>query len=91
MVEFSIKVNEKQRLAYIPKEIVRIFGLQLCLLPDAAAAIVYSTNTNLEIVIRSVEILLDDLKLRHSISGSMKRVDVKNEERNVSEGASREK
>ena len=69
---FSIKVNKKQRLAYIPQQIVRDFGFHLSFLPDSAAAIVYSANTNLELVIRSVEILLADLKLRQVIFHSEK-------------------
>ena len=64
MVEFNIKVHPQQRLAYIPKEIVRALGFRLKAKPDRYALILYPENCDLNLVIRSVEILLEDLKLQ---------------------------
>jgi len=61
-VEFLIKINEKQRLAYIPKEIVNTMGNVLKIKPNQFAMIVYPDGIDLEHVIKSVEILLEDLK-----------------------------
>lgn len=61
-MEFLIKINEKQRLAYIPKEIVNTMGNVLKIKPDQFAMIAYPDGIDLEHVIKSVEILLEDLK-----------------------------
>jgi len=63
-MEFEIKINEKQHLAYIRKEIVKAFGLKLRFQPNTNAAIVYSEGVKASDVIRSVEILLADLRIR---------------------------
>jgi hypothetical protein len=63
-MEFNIKINEKQRLAYIRKEIIEAFGTKLKFQPNTNAAIVYSEGVKASAVIRSVEILLADLKIR---------------------------
>lgn len=63
MVEFNISVHPKQRLAYIPKAIVETLGLQLKARPDNYAVVVYPKGADPALVIRSVEILLADLKL----------------------------
>lgn len=64
MVEFKIKVNPEQRSAYIPKELYEAFGKDLKILPNANAAILFSSNKSLDSVIKSVELLLEDLRLR---------------------------
>ncbi len=66
MVEFSIKIHEKQGTAYFPKEIREAFGLNLKLLPNAEAGVFYRDDADLNRVIASVKILLQDLALRAS-------------------------
>jgi hypothetical protein len=63
-MEFVIKIDGKQHLAYIRKEIVEAFGLRLKFQPNSKAAIVYSEGVKASDVIKSVEILLADLRLR---------------------------
>lgn len=63
MVEFSIKVHPKQRQAYIPKEVVEALGLRLKAKPNRYAMVVYPENVDKELVIKSLEVLLADLKL----------------------------
>lgn len=64
MVEFKINVNRSQRLVYIPKKVLEVLGHSLTIVPDMNAAVLYPTGQNLEIVAKSVEILLQDLRLR---------------------------
>ncbi|MEM4727468.1 MAG: hypothetical protein QXD04_04365 [Candidatus Bathyarchaeia archaeon] len=64
MVEFKIKVYEDQRLAYIPKEVVETLGTRLKMKPDQYAAVIYPEGAKLDLVVRSVEIILEYLKLK---------------------------
>ncbi|MDI6814086.1 MAG: hypothetical protein QMD10_11195 [Desulfitobacteriaceae bacterium] len=66
MVEFTIKVHLAQRQAYIPKEIVEALGTRLKAKPDRYAMVIYPEGMNPELVIKSLEILLDDLRLERS-------------------------
>jgi hypothetical protein len=63
-MEIEIRINEKQRLAYIRKDIVAAFGLRLRFQPNTNAAIVYANGVKTSDVIRSVELLLAGLKIR---------------------------
>jgi len=63
MVEFVIRVNQ-QRTAYIPKEIVEGLGYDWVMVPDTKAAVIYARQCNLETAIRSVEVILESLRLR---------------------------
>jgi len=63
MVEFVIRVNQ-QRTAYIPKEIVEGLGYDWVMVPDTKAAVIYASQCDLEAAIRSVEVILEGLKLR---------------------------
>ena len=63
-MQFIIKIDSKQHLAYIRKEIVEAFGLRLKFQPNSKAAIVYPEGVKASDVIKSVEILLADLRLR---------------------------
>ena len=62
MVEFKIKINPEQRLAYIPKEIYAALGSDLKAVCNRAAVVFYSEDTNIEDVIKSLEIIQADLK-----------------------------
>ena len=64
MVEFDIKINEKQRLAYIPRQLVKAFGLKLKLLPNMKCAVLYPEGENPETVVNSLKVILQDLELR---------------------------
>ena len=62
-MEFVVRVNER-RTAYIPKEIVENLGFDWFLVPDTRAAVVYARQCDLETVIKSVEVVLEGLRLR---------------------------
>ena len=64
MVEFEINVNRTQRLVYIPKKVLESLGYSLTIVPDFNAAVLYPTGEDLEIIAKSVEVILQDLKLR---------------------------
>lgn len=65
MVEFKIKVHEEQGTTYLPKEIRQALGLNLKVVANRAAAVVYPEKSDLHDVIRSLEILLADF--RHAL------------------------
>jgi hypothetical protein len=62
MVEFDIKVNEKQHVAYIPREIVEALGLNLKLVGNRVSAVIYPENASLADVVKSMKILLADFE-----------------------------
>lgn len=64
MVEFDISVNESQRLAYIPKAILRSLGHKLTIVPNSNAAIIYPKGEDPSVVLRSLEIILQDLRMK---------------------------
>jgi len=64
MVQFKIKINEKQKLAYIPKEIVEALGFKLVAVPNAKTLLLYPEGSDLEDVIASTEIIIQDLRLQ---------------------------
>ena len=66
-MEFKISVNEKQRQAYIPKEVVEALGFKWILRPNMKAAVIYPLGASIEVIRRSVEILLEDLRLQESV------------------------
>ena len=53
MVEFEVPINRKQRLAYIPKVLVKSFGYKLKITPNTKAAVMYSSAATLKDVLRS--------------------------------------
>ena len=65
LVEFVIRVNQ-QRTAYIPKEIVENLGYEWTLVPNAKAAVIYPRRCSLETAIRSLQLILDGLRVRLS-------------------------
>jgi hypothetical protein len=72
MVEFDIKVNEKQHVAYIPREIVEALGLNLKLVGNRVSAVIYPENASLADVVKSVKILLADFE--HALEIQQKKV-----------------
>ncbi|OLD02456.1 MAG: hypothetical protein AUJ07_08685 [Crenarchaeota archaeon 13_1_40CM_3_53_5] len=64
MVEFDVPINEKQRVAYIPKVLIEVFGHRVKILPNTRAAIIYAEGTPPEQVLESLAIIQQDLELR---------------------------
>lgn len=62
MVEFDIKVNEKQHVAYIPREVIDALGLNLKLVGNRVSAVIYPEQASLADVVRSLRILLADFE-----------------------------
>ena len=62
MVEFKIKVHPEQHLAYIPKELFKMLGPHLTAIADQAAVVFFPENMKAEDVLRSLEIIMADLK-----------------------------
>lgn len=67
MVEFGITVNRSQHSAYIPKILIKTLGFKLVLLPNSNAAVIYPQGKDLNVVLRSLEIILQDIKLRNEM------------------------
>jgi len=62
-MEFELKTGSQGHV-YFPKNIRRIFGTKLKLLPNSDAAVIFSENTEPEAVIASLQVIISDLKLR---------------------------
>lgn len=62
LVEFNLTINKKQRTAYFNKKIVDTLGHALNAQLNASSGVIYPKNANKSDVIRSVEIILEDLK-----------------------------
>jgi len=72
MVEFKIKINPEQRLAYIPKEIVEAIGFELKATPNRAAVLLYPENMPLKDVVKSLNIIRQDLEHASELSKDQK-------------------
>jgi len=64
MVKFTLKIHPKQRLCYIPKALYEIIGKNPEVVPDAYAALIFNRETPSDKIIKSVQIILEDLRLR---------------------------
>jgi hypothetical protein len=62
MVEFEIKVNEKQHVAYIPREVIDALGFNLKLVGNRVSAVIYPEQASLADIVRSLRILLADFE-----------------------------
>ena len=62
MVEFKIKVHPKQRLAYIPKEIVESLGTKLKAIPNLSGIYLCSENLPPEQALSSMEAIYKHFK-----------------------------
>lgn len=65
MVEFNLAINKKQHTVYFNKEIIAALGYDLIAQLNATSGIMYPKNADKEDVIRSIEIILEDL--RHQV------------------------
>ena len=62
MVEFKLTVNKKQRTAYINKKIIDTLGYELSAQLNATSGVIYPLDADKDDIIRSLEIILDDLR-----------------------------
>jgi len=74
MVEFALKVHPGQRVTWLPKELVEAWGFKLKLLPNQQAGVLYPEGARLEDVLRSLEILIEDIKLRIEVKSRLREV-----------------
>jgi hypothetical protein len=72
MVEFKVKVHPEQRLMYVPKEIYQTFGTNLKMVANYFAAVIFREDAALQDVIRSLEIILEDLRHREKAACNRK-------------------
>ncbi len=61
-MELRIKINQKERLAYIPKALFQILGTNVRATPNRAAVLLFSDKTTIEEALRSLEIIKADLQ-----------------------------
>jgi bifunctional DNA-binding transcriptional regulator/antitoxin component of YhaV-PrlF toxin-antitoxin module len=62
-MEFELKIGSQGHV-YLPKKIRKAFGEKLKFLPNLNAAVIYAENTDPEVVISSLQVIISDLKLR---------------------------
>jgi len=62
-MEFELKTGPQGHV-YFPKNIRRVLGDKMTLLPNSDAAVIFPENTEPEVVIASLEVIISDLKLR---------------------------
>ena len=67
MVEFNLKMNEKQGTVYFPKEIREAMGTNLKGIPNAAAMLIYPEGTDQRDVLKSIDIIRSDIEHRISM------------------------
>lgn len=68
MVEFDLKVHPKQRTMYIPKELVKIIGTEPTAIPNAFTILLFKKDEDIQKVIGSLEIILQDLKFQQKVT-----------------------
>jgi hypothetical protein len=61
MVEFEIKINPEQRLAYIPKEIYAVLSNHAKAIPNRVAVLIFRDGVSREDVLKSLDIIKQDL------------------------------
>jgi len=62
MVEFELKIHEKQGTAYIPKEIREALGTELTAVPNRAAVLLYPKHMPIEDIVKSLALIKEDLE-----------------------------
>ncbi len=62
-MDYKIRVNPNERMAYLPRALVDRFGSELTIFPDKVAAILYPTGQDPKRIIRSVQALLNLLEI----------------------------
>jgi hypothetical protein len=64
MVEFKIRINPEQRLTRIPKILTQNFGTVWTLVPNKVAAVIFPENADLQVVLKSLGIIRQELQLQ---------------------------
>jgi hypothetical protein len=64
MVEFKLKLPRTQNIVWIPKPVADCLGRDLRIMPNSAAAVLYSAKASTREVIQSLSILLQDLQYK---------------------------
>jgi hypothetical protein len=62
MVEFKLKLPRTQNIVWIPKPVADCLGRDLRIMPNSAAAVVYSASADTTDIIESLQVLLHDLQ-----------------------------
>jgi len=62
-MEYELKTGVQGHV-YLPKRFREIFGRKLKFLPNSSAAVVYAQDTDPQVVIDSLLVIIADLKLR---------------------------
>lgn len=65
-MELNAKITDAG-VFYVPAELRRAFGRELRIIPNFSAAVFFSRRTPLEHVLKSMEIIAEDLKHRIAI------------------------
>ncbi|MEM1540411.1 MAG: hypothetical protein QXJ07_03400 [Candidatus Bathyarchaeia archaeon] len=72
MVKFEIKISPKERMAYIPKEIVEALGYRLVAVPNLKGVYLYPKDLPLEQAVISVTNILRHLKQQLQLEKEVK-------------------
>ena len=62
-MEFELKTGAQGHV-YFPKNIRKMLGNRITILPNSCAAALYPEGSNLQAVISSLELIIQDLELR---------------------------
>jgi len=70
--EIERELDERNRMV-LPKDIFEKWGNKILISPNSFAAVIYPKNSDLEHVIKSTEILLEDLRHRAEVVNDKKK------------------
>ena len=62
-MEYDLKTGVQGHV-YLPKRVREVFGQKMKFLPNQNAAVLYPEDTDPEVVIASLRVIISDLKLR---------------------------
>lgn len=63
MVRFKLRVHPKQRLMYIPMNLLGVIGMNPVAIPNHSVAVLYNSETDPVMVVKGVEHILRGLRL----------------------------
>ena len=63
MVDFDLKIHKKQQTVYINKKIIDTLGYELIIQLNAVSGVIYPKGVHKREVIRSLEIILNNICL----------------------------
>jgi len=61
MVEFTIRIHPKQRLAYIPRQLYTVLGSRARAVPNRAAVLIFAEDVSRRDVLKSLDIIKADI------------------------------